>query len=145
MIVEDRDLWWDPKRPRQGSLFESRIKLSPKFFEEIVAHPVPIDLKVLSAMHRSSLGIDLYLWAAYRSKHIRTPKKIPWSRLYEQFGGSKSGTPGATAVMNFRVEALRELEKLRVAWPELDYELVRGALILNPSVSRIPPVNRSDG
>ena len=60
LLVEDRDLWWDTHKPTQGSLFDSRITLSKKFFEEILAHPVPFDVKVLRAMKRSSLGLDLY-------------------------------------------------------------------------------------
>ena len=42
------------------------------------------------------------------------------------------------AVPNFRKAALSELKKLRVAWPELEYDLVHGALVLKPSLSRIP-------
>ena len=37
-----------------------------------------------------------------------------------------------------RKAALSELKKLRVAWPELEYDLVHGALVLKPSLSRIP-------
>ena len=46
-----------------GSL--SRLLLAwvgEKFFQEIIHQPVPIDMNILKAMKRSSLGIDLYLW-----------------------------------------------------------------------------------
>lgn len=71
-------------------------------------------------------------------------KKIPWKRLYEQFGSSKAETAGEHAVMTFRVAALKELEKLRVAWPELDCDLIRGSLIIKPSLSRIPKLNSAE-
>jgi len=143
VIVKDRMLWWDPRKPKQGTLFDSYIKLSGDFYEEIVNNPVPFDLKVLRAMKRSTLGIDLYLWIAYRSATIRSPRKIPWVRLYEQFGPQRSGPPTEGAVQSFRKKALAELTKLRVAWPELGYELVRGSLVVYPSESRIPePPNR---
>ena len=77
LFVEERDLWWDPTRPNQGSLFDSYIRLSAKFYQEIVDNPVPIDLKVLRELKRSSLGLDLYLWAAYRSDHLRQAKEDP--------------------------------------------------------------------
>ena len=93
-LVKDRCLWWDAKKPKQGSLFDSYIRLSTDFFNEIMANPVPIDMKVLRARKRSSLGIDLYLWAAYRTKHIREPKKVPWKRLHEQFGPGPGDRPG---------------------------------------------------
>ena len=39
----------------------------------------------------------------------------------------------------FRTDVLRELAKLDTAWPALDYRIVRGHLILNPSPSLIAP------
>ena len=138
LLVEERDLWWDPHQPKQGSLFDSSITLSKKFFAEILAHPVPFDVKILWAMKRSSLGLDLYLWLAYRTHHIRGSKKIPWPRLYEQFGPADDEPVARHAVLTFRRAVLPELEKLRVAWPELRYDVVRGALVIKPSVSGIP-------
>ena len=62
-LVADRtELWWNPKRPDERSLWESKIELSEKFFEEIINHPVPLDMNTLKALKRSSLGLDWYLW-----------------------------------------------------------------------------------
>ena len=33
------------------------------FFNEIIRHPVPLDMNTLKALKRSTLGLDLYLWA----------------------------------------------------------------------------------
>ena len=38
------------------------MTLSESFFNEIVSHPVPLDLTTLKALKRSPLGLDLYLW-----------------------------------------------------------------------------------
>ena len=47
-LVADRtELWWDPKRPDNRTLWESKIELGEKFFEEIIRHPVPLDLHIL--------------------------------------------------------------------------------------------------
>ena len=43
-------------------------------------------------------------------------------------------------VDNFRTDCLRELKKIEEAWPGLNYELARGALIIVPSTPAIPPV-----
>ena len=45
-----------------GPLWESKIYLGEAFFNEIISHPVPIDMNTLTALKRSSLGLDLYLW-----------------------------------------------------------------------------------
>ena len=67
-LVADRtELWWNPKRPDEPVPWESKIELGEKFFQEIIAHPVPLDMNILKALKRSSLGLDLYLWLTYRT------------------------------------------------------------------------------
>ncbi len=62
-LVADRAVfWWNPKRPHEPSLWESKIYLGEAFFNEIISHPVPLDMNTLKAMKRSPLGLDLYLW-----------------------------------------------------------------------------------
>ena len=43
--IESHAMWWDPKQPEQRDLFRSRIVLHQRFFEEIVRHPVPLDIR----------------------------------------------------------------------------------------------------
>ena len=66
-LVADRAIfWWTTRRPHEVTLWESTIRLGEEFFNEIIRHPVPLDMNTLKALKRSSLGLDLYLWAAYR-------------------------------------------------------------------------------
>ena len=62
LIADSTAFWWNPQRPNQPSLWESKIELSEKFFHEIITHPVPLDMNTLAAFKRSTLGLDLYLW-----------------------------------------------------------------------------------
>ena len=39
----------------------------------------------------------------------------------------------------FRTDCLRELQKIKRAWPDLYYQTVKGALLLSPSPPRIAP------
>ena len=57
----------DAKHPNQASLWESKIQLGERFFHEIITNPLPINMKILKAMKRSPLGLDLYLWLTYRT------------------------------------------------------------------------------
>ena len=50
--------WWNDRQPGEQGLWDSRIQLGEKFFSEIIRHPVPLDLNILKALKRSSLGID---------------------------------------------------------------------------------------
>ena len=49
------------------ALWESKIFLGSRFFQEVITNPVPIDMHVLRAVKRSPLGLDLYLWLTYRT------------------------------------------------------------------------------
>ena len=39
----------------------------------------------------------------------------------------------------FRTDCLRELKKIKNAWPDLHYKTVKSALVVAPSAPRIPP------
>ena len=67
LIADLTDFWWNPRHPDQPSLWESKIQLSEPFFNEIIQHPVPIDMNTLTALKRCALGLDLYLWLVYRT------------------------------------------------------------------------------
>ena len=42
-------------------LWTSSIELNHRHFREIVEHAVPLDMRILRAIRRSPLGIDLYM------------------------------------------------------------------------------------
>ena len=70
-IAEEQTLWSDfHASERRGSNLVTSVRLGHKVFEEIVTRPVPIDLGVVRAMRRSSLGLDLYLWLTYRGRGV---------------------------------------------------------------------------
>jgi hypothetical protein len=88
-VAPEGELWWDPKRPEQGTLWGSWIELGEKFFQAIVSSPVPLDTRALRALKRSPLALDLYAWAAYKSWVVnqkKVPQFISWRGLMEQLG-----------------------------------------------------------
>ena len=111
-LVADRvKLWWDPRRPDEPVLWESKIELGEKFFQEIIRHPVPLDMNTLKALSRSSLGLDLYLWVTYRTFTLKRPMRLSWRQLYRQFGVEPDKAVDKLIVNNFRTDCLRELKK----------------------------------
>jgi len=139
LIADRTDLWWDPKRPDETTLWESSIRLGENFFEEILQHPVPINMNVLNALKRSSLGLDLYLWLLYRTFALKRPLKLSWRQLYRQFGAEPDRAADKLIVNAFRTDCLRELQKIHVAWPALNYATPRGALEIRPPVKGPAP------
>ena len=138
-VADRTEFWWSTKRPDDRTLWESKIELGEKFFEEIIRHPVPLDMNILKAMKRSTLGLDLYLWLTYRTFALKRPVRLSWPRLYHQFGSDPVKANDTRTVDNFRTDCLRELKKIKDAWPDLHYQTVKGALLLSPSPPRIPP------
>ena len=73
-VADKHEFWWNERKPDQPSLWESKIELGEKFFQEIIRNPVPIDMNTLTALKRSPLGLDLYLWLLYnRTFALRAP------------------------------------------------------------------------
>ena len=141
-ITSLAEFWWDPRQPDERVLWESKIELGEKFFNEIIQHPVPLDVNILKAMKRSSLGLDLYLWAAYRTFTLSRPLRLSWTSIYRQLGADPAQAADKFTVRNFRKDCLREFEKIKAAWPNLNYETAKGVLILSPSTSAIPAEQR---
>ena len=118
-IADSGEFWWDAKRPAQASLWESKIELCEKFFHEIVAHQIPLDMNILRSLKRSPLGLDLYLWLTYRTFGLKRPLRLTWPLLYRQFGVDPARSNDKFTVRDFREDCLRELKKIKDAWPDL--------------------------
>ena len=148
-IADEGEFWWNERRPDDPVLFESKIELGEKFFEEIISHPVPLDMNTLKALKRSPLGLDLYMWLTYRTFNLDAPLRLSWPLLYRQFGVDPDRASDKRTVDAFRTDCLRELIKIKSAWAGLQYRIERGsrggktgALVLLPSVPQIPPATR---
>ena len=139
LVADRREFWWNERKPDEPVLWESKIRLGEDFFNEIISHPVPLDMNILKALKRSSLGLDLYLWLTYRTFALAQPMRLSWRQLYRQFGVDPAKANDKTTVQAFRRKVLRELVKIKTAWPDLNYETAKGVLILSPSKPAIAP------
>ena len=143
LIARRSEFWWNERRLDQSALWDSKIELGEDLFNEIIRNPVPLDMNTLAALKRSSLGLDLYLWLVYRTFALRAPLRLTWRHLYRQFGADPTQASDKNIVNAFRTKCLRELKKIRIAWPELNYVTAKGVLILQPSEPRYPAFGSS--
>ena len=139
LVADKHEFWWNERKPDELSLWESKIELGEKFFNEIIQHPVPLDMNTLNALKRCSLGLDLYLWLSYRTFALRAPLRLTWKQVYRQFGLHPTKASDNQTVQDFRYKVLRELKKIKLAWPDLNYTTGRGVLIVLPSTPVIAP------
>ena len=144
-LVADRAaFWWNERKPDEPVLWDSKIRLGEDFFNEIINHPVPLDMNTLKALKRSTLGLDLYLWLNYRTFALRAPLRLTWRQVYQQFGAHPDKASDKRTVQNFRSKVLRELKKIKFAWKELNYSTGKGVLIVYPSRPAIAPVSEGE-
>ena len=141
-VADKHEFWWNEHKPNESSLWESKIHLGEALFNEIVNHPVPLNMNTLAALKRSALGLDLYLWLTYRTFALRAPLRLTWPLLYSQFGAHPDKASDKRTVDAFRTKVLPELKKIQLAWPELNYTTAPGVLILLPSTPTIAPLNQ---
>lgn len=140
--VGDADLWWDTQAPDQLGIFQSTLKLSETFYNEMLAHPIPVDMRVLRMLKRSPLALDVYSWLSYRmftlSRSPRSEALIPWGLLQLQFGAGYSDT--AQGKRDFKRAFLRELNKVTaLAYTDARVSETKAGLMLKQSPLHLPP------
>ena len=140
-VASRTEFWWNERKASERLGWESKIEVGEKFFHEIIRHPVPLDLNTLTALKRSTLGLDLYLWLVYRTFALRASLRLSWRQVYRQFGADPAQAGDKNIVNAFRTKCLRELKKIKLAWPDLNYATAPGVLILHPSTPVIAPSN----
>ena len=59
LIADRTAFWWNERKPDVPVLWESKIELGEKFFQEIIQHPVPLDMNTLTALKRCSCWVSI--------------------------------------------------------------------------------------
>jgi hypothetical protein len=136
-VADETNLWWDAQKPDQAGLWQSTVTLSDKFFNEIVATPVPVDLRALRALRQSPMAIDLYCWLTYRNFSLQRPTTVPWEALKLQFGS------GAEAEKKFRETVKRALLQVLEVYPAATVTPTKAGLFLEPSKTSVPRLVKS--
>ena len=110
-VADKHEFWWNERKPNEPVLWDSKIRLGEDFFNEIIRHPVPLDMNTLKALKRCSLGLDLYLWLTYRTFTLKRPVRITWRQLYRQFDANPTKTPDKQRIKFFRRKVLPGVEE----------------------------------
>lgn len=138
LIADSKDLWWSNKSPEQSGIFQSTVTLSDKFFSELTANPVPIDMRALKSLKRSPMALDIYCWLTYRMSYLRQTTAITWPQLQAQFGSGYADDENG--LKNFRRSFTEQLKKVVAVYPEANVDTERGRLILKPSKTHISKI-----
>jgi hypothetical protein len=131
-LVSGFNLWF-PKDERQRVLWNSTVRLSQEYFDDLQKHAVPLHEVALAALAHTAMGLDIYAWLAQRLHRIdpHRPTFIPWTSLKEQFG------PEYAQMFNFKREFRQTLAKVLTRYPAARVELDKRGMAARNSP---PPV-----
>jgi hypothetical protein len=136
-VTRSFELWWNPLKADGGEIaHQSTITLAKDFFEEITNRPVPVDFRMLQALRRSPLQIDIYVWLTYRFSYLKKPTLISWELLSNQFGSNYANS--SQGLRDFKREFLKALHVVTVMYVEAKVEIHPEGIVLKASRSHIP-------
>ena len=142
-ILEDWNLWFDPRDPNQGSFMESELVLTPQFFKHIAESPIPIDLNVLRELNKPR-AMDIYIWLTVKqywlAKNNRESYTFTWDMIAASFATKQLHSSDARK--NFRKEIKKAILELTTAWPNAGITANADGVTVTrtaPSVQQKPP------
>jgi hypothetical protein len=137
VVASETMLWWSEKDPEQGALWGSWVELGDKFYQAIIATPVPVDMRALLALKKSPLALDLYAWLVYeafRSNNSGNPRFETWEQLHSHLGGEYN------QIGDFRRKAKAAITKSKVVYPGLRLGTKQGGIeVLPESLPALQP------
>lgn len=117
VLADSLNVWWDPSTAAdQAGLFDSKVVLSERFFDEMLKSPVPLDMRALRALKQSPFALDVYSWLTYRSFSVTRRTEIPWEALQQQFGTETESE------RKFRSLFRRALKDVAVVYPDAKFD-----------------------
>jgi hypothetical protein len=136
-LADSLNVWWDPALPEQSGLFDSKVVLSERFFDEMLRAPVPLDMRALRALKQSPFALDVYSFITYRSFSVTKRTEIPWEALQQQFGTETESE------RKFRSLFRRALKDVAVVYPEARFDADNSkAFVLLPGKTSVKIAGR---
>ena len=86
-ILKSFDVWF-PKDERQRVMWSSQIQLTDAYYQSLLTHAIPLDIRALAALSHNAMALDIYAWLAQRLHRVnpKNPQFITWKAIKDQFG-----------------------------------------------------------
>jgi len=133
-LIDGLDLWVS-KDERQRILWPSVVQFSPRYFESLMEHAVPLNEAAVARLSHSAMALDIYTWLAQRLHRVdpEKPALVPWVSLKEQFGCDYE------RMRDFRRVFRRALQQVKLVYKDAQFSESGKGLQLRHSR---PPVLR---
>lgn len=103
------------------------MTLSDWFLEGLVEHPTRLSPERVARLANQSMGLDIYLWLAYRLPLLMQAERLPWSQLLRCFGASYG------EMRHFRPRFLAKLQIVLALYPNANVTIDDAAVTIAPS------------
>ena len=125
--------------PDERTLWQSKIVLSHEVLQRDHPPPGAAGHEHPEGAHAQSRSALICMCGSTTGcSDLSEPLLLTWPQLYRQFGANPAKAGNKNTVNSFRTESLRELKKIKIAWPGLDYATPAGGLELRPSPLSVP-------
>lgn len=132
--------YWQPATDKKtAGTWQSELFIQEGLYNECIEHRIPFKWSAFTALKKSSLSIDIYVWLVYRIWCLKaqgTSINIPWGILMGQFGVGYPKTP--EGIRSFKKNFLKELKKVQVVYPEAKVDFNSKVFIVKDSPLHIP-------
>jgi hypothetical protein len=133
MNIFDKAIFADARAGEACGLFPQIAKLSEQFFDQLTAHPVPLDEAAVRAISNNSMALDLYAWLSYRLHALKGVTPVSWTALKGQFGG------GFDSMRHFRQTFGENLRLALAVYRDARVEVTERGIDLFPSKPPVAP------
>lgn len=140
LLADSFQLWWNPQILPAAPQARCSITLSAGFYEQLVASPVPLDLRAVRALKQSPLALDLYAWATRRVSYLERPTLISWEALRRCFGTGYAETSQGRA--KFRARVVDAFVRVCRVYSTLRLAIEDNGVLILPSAPHIPRIMR---
>ncbi len=117
---------WFAGHPDQGTMWSSTIQFHQDFYENLIDHALPVDIRAARAVAGSARKLDLLFWLGYRLRNLSRPLRLTWDNLKSQFGADNAN------IRSFRQEFRKDVSHLQELFPKLRIDLDDTGLLLHP-------------
>ncbi|MDP4025176.1 replication protein RepA [Methylobacterium sp. NEAU 140] len=127
---------WRARGPEEEEGGARTVRFDPEFYETLVRHALPVDVRAARAFAGSARKLDLLFWTGYRLRALQRPLRLTWANLHAQFGAENA------SIRSFRQAFKADIAALAEVFPRLPLALDDGGLTLSPadpSALLVPP------
>ena len=140
-VVDSYHFWHRGASASTEAVDGGSIRLSDKFWTEIVSSCFPLDFRKAQLLRGNPTAYDLYLWLTYRlsalqrrgSSHVAVNYDDLHGQLGSHYQTDEYGVLTPAGKKNFGYRVRGAMKTIGAMWPELRYDTPRGRLILHNS------------